>query len=290
MESFSHERRGSFRLNLLKTDGAEVMTEFGEKGIVIEEYPGISGVYVFDRIHEYAIKWTRAFYDGKIYLQGIASMLPVLALDPKSGESVLDICAAPGSKTTQLAMLMRNEWSITALEQNQIRYDKLMHNCKLQWVTIVEGEKIDARKYLTEISWEFDKILLDAPCSAEGRILLSNEKSYGFWSLENTKKKAELQYELFSNAIKLLKSGGTFIYSTCTLAPEENEWVVARILEENKSLELQDIDIWLSEKSWWKPGMTTFGGKLYPDKLKKTVRILPSDETEGFYMAKIRKI
>lgn len=88
---------------------------------------------------------------------------------------------------------------------------------------MVTGEKIDARKYLDETPGEFDRILLDAPCSAEGRILIANEKSYGFWSLENTKKKAELQYELFSNAIKLLKSGGTFVYSTCTLAPEENE-------------------------------------------------------------------
>lgn len=90
------------------------------------------GVYIFDRIHEYAIKGTHAFYDGKVYLQGIASMLPVLVLDIQKGENVLDICAAPGSKTTQMAMIMNNEGSITALEQNQIRFDKLMYNCKIQ--------------------------------------------------------------------------------------------------------------------------------------------------------------
>lgn len=93
---------------------------------------------MFDRAHEYAIKGTRAFYDGKIYLQSIASMLPVLVLEPQSGETILDICAAPGSKTTQMAMMMRNTGKIVAIEQNQIRYDKLMHNCTLQGATIVE--------------------------------------------------------------------------------------------------------------------------------------------------------
>jgi 16S rRNA C967 or C1407 C5-methylase (RsmB/RsmF family) len=83
--------------------------------------------------------------------------------------------------------------------------------------------KMDARKYFDESTTEFNKILLDAPCSAEGRIFLPNEKSYGFWSLENITKKAELQYELLSNAVKILRTGGTLVYSTCTLAPEENE-------------------------------------------------------------------
>lgn len=87
---------------------------------------------MFDREYEYAIKGTRAFYDGLIYLQSISSQLPALVLDPEAGESILDVCAAPGSKTTQLAMMMGNQGSIHAIEQNQIRYDKLLHNCKLQ--------------------------------------------------------------------------------------------------------------------------------------------------------------
>ena len=93
---------------------------------------------MFDRAHEYAIKGTRAFYDGKIYLQSIASMIPVIALEPKTGETILDLCAAPGSKTTQLAMMLHNSGKIVAIEQNQIRYDKLMHNCTLQGATNIE--------------------------------------------------------------------------------------------------------------------------------------------------------
>ena len=98
----------------------------------------------------------------------------------------------------------------------------------------------------------FDRILLDAPCSAEGRILLSNEKSYGFWSLENIEAKAELQYTLLSQSVKSLKSGGTLVYSTCTLAPEENESVISRVLKENKDLKLQPIMLGLGGYSWWK--------------------------------------
>lgn len=289
MEAFSHERIWSFRINTLKSDGTDVFKEFEEKGIIIQSFAWLQGVYMFEKIHEYALKGTRAFYDGKIYLQSIASMLPVLALDVREWDTVLDICAAPGSKTTQMAMIMKNEGSIVAIEQNQIRYDKLMYNVNLQWATIIEWMKMDARKYFDESTTEFNKILLDAPCSAEGRIFLPNEKSYGFWTLENITKKAELQYELLSSAAKILRTGGTLVYSTCTLAPEENEWVITRILAEYPDLSLQDIELWLSDKPWWKHGITSFDGKEYPSDMTKTVRILSTVETEGFFIARLQK-
>ncbi len=266
------------------------MKELAEKGIAIEAFEEIPGVYFFDKAHDYAMKGTRAFYDGLIYLQSLSSLLPVLVLDPKSGESILDVCAAPGSKTTQIAMMMGNEGKIVALEQNQIRYDKLMHNAKLQWATIVGWQKLDARHYFDRTADEtFDRILLDAPCSAEGRISLANEKTYGFWSLENIQKKAELQYELLTLAFAALKKWGTLVYSTCTLAPEENEWVISDFLEETPSAALEIIDIGLSDKPWWKSGIEKFGKTEYSQELQKAVRILPGAETEGFFMVKIVK-
>lgn len=290
IEAFSTTRKGSFRLNLLKTDGKDVFREFSEKGIVTEPFDNLAGAFTFDRVHEYAIKGTRAFYDGKIYLQSIASMLPVLALDPHKWEKALDVCAAPGSKTTQLAMLMQNEGKVTALEQNQIRYDKLMHNCRLQGATIVDGRKMDAKKYLAADIPHFSRILLDAPCSAEGRISLDNEKSYGFWSIENIQSKAELQCELLSLAVSKLEKWGTLVYSTCTLAPEENEWVITRVLSENKDLKIQDIMLGLSGNAWWKSGLIEFEGIKYGEDMKKAVRILPSSETEGFFMVKVKRV
>lgn len=272
------------------------------KGIVTQVFDGLEWVYVFDREYEYAIKGTRAFYDGKIYLQSIASMLPVFALEPESGETILDVCAAPGSKTTQMAMIMENIGCIYAIEQNQIRYDKLLHNCHLQWATLIEGVKMDARHFLSDTGGsivvvddtadiEFDRILLDAPCSAEGRISLDNEKTYGFWSLDNIIKKAELQKELLEVAFARLIVGGTLVYSTCTLAPEENEWVVSDFLVLHDDAVIEPIDIGLSTRSWWTPGITSFGRNTeYSDELLNAVRILPSDETEWFFMVKIRKI
>lgn len=289
LDAYKHQRMGSFRINSLKSTATEVLDEFSKKWITVEPYEALPGVYLFAREHDFAIKGTDAFYQGKIYLQSLASILPVLALDPQKWEHILDVCAAPGSKTTQIAMLMRNEGKIIALEQNQIRYDKLMYNAKLQWATNIEGKKMDARKFFETEEVQIDRILLDAPCSAEGRINLENEKSYGFWTLENIKKKAELQYELLSLSVKSLKNGWTLVYSTCTLAPEENEGVISRLLWEYRDLSLKPIEIGLSGKSWWKQGIMRFGSHTFDEAVSETVRILPSEETEGFYMAKIVK-
>lgn len=110
MQAYSLSRLGSFRVNPRFSD-ADIIAEFRDKGIRIVPYHMIAGVYVFDRDQEYAIKGTDAFYQGKIYLQSIASMLPVLALDLAVGASlrVLDVCAAPGSKTTQIASILQGQ-------------------------------------------------------------------------------------------------------------------------------------------------------------------------------------
>jgi 16S rRNA (cytosine1407-C5)-methyltransferase len=287
MNALSTPRWGSFRINTLKSSFADIAGELHDKGIHVEPYEWIENVYTFSRDDEYALKGTRVFYDGKIYLQSLASLLPVLVLAPKPGQSILDVCAAPGSKTTQLAAVTSNNASITALEQNQIRYDKLMYNARMQWATAIEGVKTDARKYLSITERVFDKILLDAPCSAEGRIFVPNEKTYGFWSLANIREKSELQYSLLSLAVKCLKKWATLVYSTCTLAPEENEGVVSRVLAENPHLSLESIDIWLGHKPWWREGLVSFENESYGENIKKAVRILPSDETEGFFLVKI---
>lgn len=130
-EAFSSERFGSFRLNTLK-DTSDVWHEFSLKNIIVTPFMHWDGVYIFDRQYEYVIKGTDAFYSGKIYLQSLASMIPVIALDPKQNESILDVCAAPGSKTTQIAMMQGDTGQITALEKNPIRADKLAYNCRLQ--------------------------------------------------------------------------------------------------------------------------------------------------------------
>ena len=170
--------------------------------------------------------------------------MPAIVLAPSENVNVFDITAAPGSKTTQIAALMNNTGSIMACEKHQIRYDKLVHNIKLQGVTNIDTRKIDALKLMTELEKEsFDAILLDAPCSAEGRFKLSDERSYGFWTLGNIRDKAIIQTELLEASIPLLKKGGVLVYSTCTLAPEENEGVISSVLSKHPDLRLEEIQI-----------------------------------------------
>lgn len=218
-------------------------------------------------------------------MQSLASMLPATLLDPKAGQSILDVCSAPGSKTTQLAALSNDAAHIIALEQNQIRYDKLLHNIRLQGALSITAHKTDARKYLTSNDEVYDAILLDAPCSAEGRISLSDERTYGFFSLENIRNKSDLQKDLASHAFQRLRAGGKLVYSTCTLAPEENEEVVQYILDTYPQARI--LPIHLPNINEVRPGMTSFDGTQYAPDMASTVRILPSERFEGFFIALI---
>jgi 16S rRNA (cytosine1407-C5)-methyltransferase len=311
LEGFESDRIGSFRINTLKSNKEEVLKEFTEKNIKITPLSEIflklfpkelldffsqktpENIFCFHREFEYAIKGTQSFYRGKIYLQSLASMMPVLALSPQKNQKILDVCAAPGSKTTQIASRTNNQAEITALEKNHIRHKKLLYNCELQGAN-VSTHKIDALDFLNKNNTEiFDSILLDAPCSAEGRISLSREKSYGFWSIKNIQEKAQLQYELFSASLKKLKSGGTLVYSTCTLAPEENEGIISKILTENPDIFLEEIfphqGIQKFSGKTILPGIKEFLGEKFSGDIQKTLRILPSKYFEGFFLAKIRK-
>ncbi len=288
LEAFAINRKGSFRINFLKTNGDDVFFEFREKNIVTQKLEPLDGVFIFDRDQEFSIKGSRAFYDGKIYLQSIASMLPVLVLNPQKWEKILDVCAAPGSKTTQIAMLQQNNGKIVALEQNQIRFDKLNYNIRLQGATNIETHKIDARKF--ESNEQFDKILLDAPCSAEGRISLQNEKSFGFWSEENIFQKSQLQTELLQKFWKNLRSGGELVYSTCTLAPEENEMIIVNFLEKNVDAQILPIYLSCKNEAWWKINIANFRNNDFSSLNGFGIRILPSEFTEWFFIVRLKKL
>lgn len=172
---------------------------------MVEEFPPIKNVYIFDKKYEYAIKGSDAFYQGKIYLQSISSLLPALLFDITGNEKILDVCAAPGGKTTQISARQNGEGMVLALEKNAIRHDKLTYNIRLQGAKNIVTKKIDAITFLSQTDEFFDKILLDAPCSAEGRFFAENPKSYEFWSEENIEKRANLQKNLIELAFSRLK-------------------------------------------------------------------------------------
>jgi len=249
---------------------------------------------------------------GYYYMQELASMLPVIALNPKKDDKILDLCASPGSKTTQLASEMKNSGVIIANEVSMGRLKILASNLERCGVanTIItrkEGFAFCNRTKKYNDSFQFDKILVDAPCSGEGT-LRSSLKTYSMWNIKTIKNLPKIQLSLFLSAFEILKKDGGIIYSTCTHAPEENEGVVNEILKklgykikiEKISLPIktrEGITKWASDfvvGSKIKNQIPVRGRELnkkYLSEVKKCARIYPQDNnTEGFFIAKFRRL
>ncbi len=228
---------------------------------------------------------------GYYYIQELASMLPVIALKPKKNELILDLCAAPGSKTTQISSEINNTGTIIANELNLGRLRILATNterCGLTNLIITKKDGIAFCKRLEKYNsnLKFDKILIDAPCSGEGT-LRSSYKTYLMWNIKNIKSLSKLQKRLLSSAIPLLKKNCELIYSTCTHSPEENEEVIDFILKKFPEIEISEISLPIKTRK----GITEWKNKKFSNQIKKTCRIYPQDNnTEGFFIAKLRKI
>lgn len=288
LNNFATTRMSSFRINTLKPKATEVLEYFEDQDIPLLPSE-IKNVYFFDKKYEYKVKGSDIFYNGSIYMQSFASCLPVEVLSPMSWDSILDVCAAPGGKTTQIAANTNNQTHIVALEKNAIRYDKLLYNIKLQGAEGIECIKADANTFLQNTQQNFDKILLDVPCSAEGKIMTNNERTYGFWSLENIKKKSELQRMLLESSWKHLKDWWELVYSTCTIAPEENEEVISLFLRDNSQAEIVDTGLEWKKSDFIVQNIKSFEGKDFSNLAWKGIRILPSKWTEWFFIVKLRK-
>ena len=227
---------------------------------------------------------------GYYYVQEISSMLSVLALKPKPGELVLDIAAAPGSKTTQIAAEMENTGTIIANDVNLGRIKILASNLERCGVTnaiITRRDGVALCKKLKENGFLFDKILVDAPCSGEGTIR-SSPATLQMWNPNTIKSLSKLQKGLVSAALEILKVGGEIVYSTCTHAPEENEEVVDFILKEfGKKVNIEKINLPVK----CRPGVNKWLDISYDKNVEKSCRIYPQDNnTEGFFIAKFRRV
>lgn len=226
---------------------------------------------------------------GYYYIQELASMLPVIALQPKENEVVLDLCASPGSKTTQIATFMNNTGTILANEINLRRIKILAANlerCGVSNTFITRKDGFALCNRLRKEGIKVDKILVDAPCSGEGT-LRSSPKTYIMWSINTIKKLSKVQKNLAKAAFEILKKGGEMVYSTCTHAPEENEEIIDFMVNHFKSeIEVEKIHLPLIPK----PGIKKWEEKEYAEEVKYGCRIYPHDNnTEGFFITKFKK-
>jgi len=226
---------------------------------------------------------------GYYYVQEIASMLPVIALKPEKNETILDLCAAPGSKTSQLAAKMENTGTIIANDLKLGRMKILASNlerCGVSNTIVTKQDGLQLCSRLKKENFLMDKILIDAPCSGEGTIR-STPKTLLMWNIKKVKSLSRLQKSLLNNAIDLLKPGGEIVYSTCTHAPEENEEVIGAILKDRKDMKIKKISLPIKTTS----GITKWQDKEYLEDVKYSCRIYPHESnTEGFFIAKLKKI
>ncbi|MDD3145355.1 MAG: RsmB/NOP family class I SAM-dependent RNA methyltransferase [Candidatus Gracilibacteria bacterium] len=284
------KRNTVFRVNTLKTNNEEIEKILNEKNIVFKKVGFLNNAYILDEAKESDLWDLDIFKNGLIYLQSLSSQIPVELLDINENDAILDITAAPGGKTSQAAAKMNNLGEIIANDNNAIRIDKLKFTIERQGAKNAKIIKNDARnigKDFPEYLNYFDKIIADLPCSAEGKFNLSNEKSYAYWKNEVVYKNYKLQKEIIKNTIPLLKDDGELVYSTCTISPEENEAIVHMILCNFPEIKIQDINI---DYKYARNGIKKFGSVAYKSEVEKSIRILPSDETEGFFIAKFKKI
>lgn len=229
---------------------------------------------------------------GYIYVQEAASMIPPRVLDPKPGEMILDMCAAPGSKTTQIAMYMQNKGILVANDVAGARLRALgmnMQRCGVRNSVLTMMQEHRFQRIANEHpEFRFDRILVDAPCSGTGTIRKSL-RTILMWNPLGITKLNRIQRNLIDVAFNLLKSNGVMVYSTCTIEPEENEAVVSYLLDKYPNARLEDIDDSALGIKRTK-AITHFQDLKIRPEVEKCLRIHPYDnDTEGFFVARIRK-
>jgi NOL1/NOP2/sun family putative RNA methylase len=270
----------AFRVNALKSDAESVRKRFAGYGIDVRSMEWYGDAFVS---REPDIGATLEHFTGAIYMQELVSMLPPLLLREElaAGGIFLDACAAPGSKTTQMAALMGNRGTIVANDISYSRIKALKFNLEKTGVLNTLITNRDLRDFP---DMRFDGIILDAPCSAEGTMRKNADAAYS-WSEKSIRGQARLQKSLITKAFDMLSPGSAMIYSTCTFAPEENEAVLDHLLR-SREAEIESVSF---------PGLKTSGavmeweGEEFDERVRRAVRVWPHhNDTGGFFLAKVR--
>ena len=203
----AEKRFTTLRVNTLKYNIQDLMRYFKEINIKFERVLWYNDALIIKNENEKDLQKLDIYKEGKIYLQSLPSMIPPLVLSPKTGEKVLDLTAAPGGKTTEMAALMNGKGYILANELDKLRCERLKYNVEMQGANIVEVVNSRGEKIGENYKEQFDKVLLDAPCSGEGRFTIYNVQSYKQWSEKTVNELVKIQKKLFKSAYEALKPG-----------------------------------------------------------------------------------
>ncbi|MCA9381551.1 RsmB/NOP family class I SAM-dependent RNA methyltransferase [Candidatus Dojkabacteria bacterium] len=278
----------SFWINTLNFSEDEVLAELKSEGFEVEK-SRIPFMYIV-KDSDLQLAKSNAFINNKIYIQQLSSSIPAMLINPKQNEKILDLTAAPGSKTSLMSVLSKGKAKITAVETNKNRFFRLKKNLEDYGIKNVDCILADGKtlvKRFPEFENHFDKVLVDAPCSNEAALCLTDEASFKYWNPGKGKSLSGLQKSLLASGFDMLKPGGSLVYSTCTFSVEENEMVVDWLLNKYENAKLEQLDL--------PKGIPADNGKIewrrknFQPTLISTKRILPNDYFEGFFVSVVSK-
>lgn len=287
VDTFSAPPATSFRVNTLRADVAGVTAALAAEGLRLHPVPWKADAFWVAPEARAALLASAPYAAQQIYVQNLSSMIPPLVLAPEPGERVLDLAAAPGSKTLQIACAMQNEGEIAAVELVKSRFFKMRANLAAQGATGVRTFLKNGEYVWKHRPNHFDRVLLDAPCSTEGRFHVAAPETYAYWSLRKIREMTRKQRRLLCSAVQCLRPGGVLVYSTCAFAPEENEGVLDHVLQQfGDALHLEPLGLDLDNML---PPLPAWQDHGFTADLTHARRVLPTPVMEGFFVAKLRK-
>lgn len=274
------------RVNLHLISADEFKKQLNELGFDLEEIPLLPYSFIVRNRTRKDLSELPHYEQGLFYMQSMASQLIVKALDPQPGEKILDLCAAPGSKTSQIAMLMNKQGELIANDQKTNRYKRMKGILADQHLgDFVDCKNHKGQNYPHYYPEYFDKILVDPSCSSEATFVDDKQNTIHFWSPHKVKNFARNQKKLISTALQCLKPGGLLVYSTCTLSPHENEWMVSKILKKHPEITVEDPHWDLRQL----PIATSWQDKAFDERVAKCIRPFPTSDCEPFFICRFRK-
>lgn len=281
LESLEKRSKDMIRVNTLKISKKKLEKRLIERGWLLQQVPWFSDAFFVET--EESLAKTKEHFLGYYYIEDAASLVPPIVLDPRPGDSLLDMCAAPGSKATHIAQLMQNQGLLIANDTNPKRIKALASNLQRMGVTIAVVTRMKGQN-IWKLGMSFDKILLDVPCSSSGTYI-SSFRVLNFWSQHTVLRLSNLQKQLIASAYKVLKPGGTLVYSTCSMDPEENEenitWAIKKFGLEPQPIKIKGLK--------YREGIKEWNGKKYVG-VENCIRFYPWDNwTEGFFVCKLKK-
>lgn len=287
LEQLATDRRPCFRVNRLKASPEQVRCALQQLGIDADPWPHKPDALFVSSAQRHAVLESTMYREGLLYSQSLSSQLAASCLPVHAGMHVLDMCAAPGGKTLQLAAMMHGEGTIVANEAVRKRFFKLRGVLAQQGADMVQTTLQDGRWLWRRYAETFDAVLVDAPCSTEARMRPGKPSTQSHWSMRKIRETSRKQKGLLRSAIRCLKTGGYLVYATCSFAPEENELIVQDAIRHfgdaimTEPIRIEGLPI-MSGLSYWR-------GKPLAEQVRSAVRILPGPYSEAMFICLLRK-